>query len=86
MIALQRVYFLSNDDRREFLAQQLDRVPDATLEQFLVAAGWHRNSPAEATLTAATRLLRERATVRIAAVQDQMLRLNLQDRFRNYDK
>jgi hypothetical protein len=34
---------------------------------------------------AATRLLRERATVRIAAVQDEMLRRNLQERFRNRD-
>jgi hypothetical protein len=82
-IAFQRVYFLSSDEQREFFAQQLDRVSDALLEQFLIAAGWHRNSQDEAALTATTRLLRERAAVRIAAVQDEMLRRNLDERFRN---
>ena len=84
-IAFHRVYFLSGDEQREFFAHQLDRVPDALLEQFLTAAGWNRNSQDEATLTAATRLLRERAAVRIAAVQDETLRRNLQERFRNRD-
>jgi hypothetical protein len=84
-LAFQRVYFVPNDEQREFFAQQLDRVPDAMLDQFLTAAGWHRNSQDEATLTAATRLLRERAAVRIAAVQDETLRRELQERFRNRD-
>ena len=84
-LAFHRVYLLSSDEQREYFAQQLDRVPDALLEQFLVAAGWYRNEQEEATPTAATRLLRERTTVRIATVQDEMLRRNLQGRFRNRD-
>lgn len=84
-IAFRRVYLLKNDEQREFFAQQLDRVSDAALEQFLIAAGWHRNGQDEATPTAATRLLRERAAVRIAAVQDQTLRRRLQELFRYRD-
>ena len=83
-IAFKRVYFLRNDEQREFFAQQLDRVPDVTLQQYLIAAGWHRSRQDEATLTAATRLLRERAAVRIGAVQDETLRRELQDRFRDH--
>jgi hypothetical protein len=83
-IAFKRVYFLRNDEQREFFAQQLDRVPDVTLQQYLIAAGWHRSQQDEATLTAATRLLRERAAVRIGAVQDETLRRELQDRFRDH--
>ncbi|MET0674922.1 MAG: hypothetical protein ABW175_03905 [Bradyrhizobium sp.] len=86
-VALKRVYLLSDDEQREFFARQLDRVPDARLDEYLSAAGWHRNSQKEPTLTAATRLLRERAAVRIAAVQDEKLRRELQGhRFRDYGK
>jgi len=81
-LAFKRVYFLRRDEEREFFAQQLDRVPDAMLDQILIAAGWHRNREDEASLTAATRLLRERATPRIAAVRDEKLRRDLQERFR----
>jgi hypothetical protein len=84
-IAFSRVYSPSNDGQREYFARQLDRVPDALLEQFLAAAGWHRHSEDEATPTAATRLLRERAAVRIEAVRDDMLRRDLQERFRYRD-
>ena len=84
-LAFKRVYLLNNDEQREFFAQQLDRVPDAVLEQFLIAAGWNRDAPDEAALTAATRQLRERAAVRIAAVKDEMLRRNLQERYHNRD-
>jgi len=84
-IAFRRVYLLKNDEQREFFAQQLDRVSDAALEQFLIAAGWHRNGQDEATPTAATRLLRERAAVRIAAVRDETLRRRLQELFRYRD-
>ena len=62
-------------------ADQLDRVPDAMLEQFLIATGWHR-SPHEPNATATTRMLRERAAARIAAVKDNKLRRDLQERFR----
>jgi hypothetical protein len=83
-VALKRVYLLRDDEQREFFSQQLDRVPDARLTEYLSAAGWHRNNRDEPTLTAATRLLRERAAVRIAAVQDEKLRRELQNRFRDY--
>ncbi|QOG22738.1 MULTISPECIES: hypothetical protein [Bradyrhizobium] len=80
-LAFKRVYFLGNDEQREFYADQLDRVPDAMLEQFLIATGWHR-SPHEPNATVTTRMLRERAAARIAAVKDDKLRRDLQERFR----
>jgi hypothetical protein len=83
-VALKRVYLLRDDEQREFFAQQLDRVPDAKLTEYLFAAGWHRNNRDEPTLTAATRQLRERTAVRIAAIKDEKLRRELQDRFRDY--
>jgi hypothetical protein len=79
VLAFKRVYLNRNDEEREFLALQLDRVPDARLEQFLRAAGWNSPHP---VLTPMTRVLRERAAVRIAAVKDNKLRRELQDRFR----
>ncbi|MET3908507.1 hypothetical protein ABID59_002853 [Bradyrhizobium sp. S3.3.6] len=79
MLAFDRVYPLRDDEEREFLAQQLDRVPDARLEQFLRAAGWYGSYP---TLTPATRMLHERAADRIATVKDDKLRRELQDKFR----
>ncbi|MGX1323645.1 hypothetical protein AB7M17_007098 [Bradyrhizobium sp. USDA 377] len=79
MLAFKRVYLIRNDEEREFLARQLDRVPDGRLEQFLQAAGWNSPYPA---LTPMTRMLRERAAARIAMVKDDKLRRELQDRFR----
>ncbi|MGL9616919.1 hypothetical protein QRQ56_02870 [Bradyrhizobium sp. U531] len=79
VLAFKRVYLNRNDEEREFLAQQLDRVPDARLEQFLHAAGWSSPHPA---LTPMTRVLRERAATRIADVKDDKLRRELQDKFR----
>lgn len=79
VLAFGRVYLIRNDEEREFLAQQLDHVPDARLEQFLHAAGWSSPHPAP---TPMTRLLRERAAARIADVKDDKLRRELQDKFR----
>ncbi|MDN4988744.1 hypothetical protein QY049_36990 [Bradyrhizobium sp. WYCCWR 13022] len=79
LLAFKQVYLIRNEEEREFLAQQLDRVPDAWLERFLQAAGWSSPSPA---LTPMTRMLRERAAARIAVVKDDKLRRQLQDRFR----
>ncbi|MBR1172898.1 hypothetical protein JQ617_02935 [Bradyrhizobium sp. KB893862 SZCCT0404] len=79
VLAFKRVYLIRNEEEREFLAQQLDRAPDARLEQFLQAAGWNSPYPA---LTPMTRMLRERAAARIASVKDDKLRRELQDKFR----
>ncbi|MFK4725951.1 hypothetical protein ABIE89_007051 [Bradyrhizobium niftali] len=79
LLALKQVYPTRNEEEREFLAQQLDRVPDARLERFLQAAGWSSPSPA---LTPMTRMLRERAAARIGLVKDDKLRRELQDKFR----
>ncbi|MBR0895858.1 hypothetical protein JQ616_12915 [Bradyrhizobium tropiciagri] len=81
VIAFSSVYFNKTDEEREFLAHQLDRVPDKLLHDYLTAAGWNR-SPDEASVTAATRLLREQAATRIAGVQDVRLRRDLQEWFR----
>lgn len=79
VLAFKRVYLIRNEEEREFFARQLDRVPDARLEQFLQAAGWNSPHPA---LSPMTRLLRERAAARIAAVKDDKVRRDLLDRFR----
>ncbi|WP_063682743.1 hypothetical protein [Bradyrhizobium stylosanthis] len=79
VLAFKRVYLIRNEEERGFLAQQLDRAPDARLEQFLQAAGWSSPYPA---LTPMTRMLRERAAARIALVKDDKLRRELQEKFR----
>lgn len=80
-LAYGRVYRGSRDQERDYFRTQLDRVPDAMLEEFLQASGWHRNHN-EANTTEATRLLRDRAATRIAVVSDEKLRRDLQERFR----
>jgi hypothetical protein len=81
-LAFKRVYFLSRDEEREFFAQHFDRVPDNLVRDYLNAAGWNRNIQDEPSVTATTRLLREQAAIRMAAVQDVKLRRDLQEWFR----
>ncbi|WP_139031530.1 hypothetical protein [Bradyrhizobium sp. ORS 375] len=80
-LAFGQVYFRPRDHQRDYFGSQLDRVPDAMIEEFLRAVGWF-HSYDETTTTEATRRLRDRAAIRIAAVIDAKLRRDLQDRFR----
>ncbi|MGJ4950541.1 hypothetical protein [Bradyrhizobium sp. HKCCYLS20291] len=80
-LAFGRVYFSGSDPQRDYFSRQLDRVPDAMLDEFLMTIGWHRKH-GELRITEAIRLLRDRAAIRIAAVDDEKLRRSLQERFR----
>jgi hypothetical protein len=80
-IAFKRVYLFAPDEEREFFSRRLDLVPDQLLKEYLDGTGWHRSSN-EKALSQATRDYRQRALVRIAAIRDDQLRRDAQEKYR----
>jgi len=80
-VAFRRVYSIETDREQELFGSRLDQVPDAMVGEFVRAAGWYR-TPAGGPTPDTTRVLRDRAVIRIAAVSDEKLRHELQRRFR----
>jgi hypothetical protein len=86
-IGFKRVFRPPTEEERAFFSEQLDLVPDGLLKEYIRLTGWFRDvgwdgGRPEADLTVATRAYRERALVRIARVNDETLRRELQGEFR----
>jgi hypothetical protein len=84
-VAFKRVFLHNTDEERAAFAERLDRVPNVFLKEYIRRTGWHR-SVDESKTSQATFAFRRRALARIASIDDERLRREMQESYRDENR